>query len=144
MHDRRKRSDAAEPADPQCQARRLAGLCLWWRVRGVKTAHLRLLQLAIVDLDGEEPGQYDELLKKLSRTPGMLLIVCGNDNDIDEEIAIRELGVWLYLPGVSDTCNLSLLCGEAKQIVSRIDPEHKPGDRKPQTTVGRTQKRPQN
>jgi hypothetical protein len=33
---------------------------------------------------------------------------------------VRQLGAWLYLPGVVDSNNFALLCGEARHIAERL------------------------
>ena len=48
------------------------------------------------------------------------LIVCGNEGATEEEIWVRQLGAWMYLPGVTEGSNLSLLCSEARHIAERL------------------------
>jgi hypothetical protein len=78
------------------------------------------LQLAIVDLDGRPAGDFDDLLEVLGPAK-LLLLVCGNEGDADEEIRVRQLGAWLYLPGVVETSDVSLLCTEARHIAERLN-----------------------
>jgi DNA-binding NtrC family response regulator len=89
-----------------------------------KSAHAHIgrsfVHLAVVDLEGESPQSLRPLLEQLTRTGGLLVIVCGNEGDLDEEVWVRQLGAWLYLPGVVETSNLALLCGEARQIAERL------------------------
>jgi ActR/RegA family two-component response regulator len=87
-------------------------------------ASVLFLQMAIVDLDGQScangnAGEFDELLERLAPTK-LLLLVCGNEGDTEEEIKIRQLGAWLYLPGVVETSDVSLLCTEARHIAERL------------------------
>ncbi len=79
-----------------------------------------LVQLAVIDLDGPSAAAFRPLIEQLSAQNGLLSIVCGRDGDVQEEIWVRQQGAWMYLPGVADSSNVSLLCGEAKQIVERI------------------------
>lgn len=78
-------------------------------------------QLALVDLDhyGDTPAGFRDLAQTLSTTPGMLLVICGRELQPDEEIWARQLGVWLYLPGVSlqHGDELAELCQAAQQVV---------------------------
>jgi hypothetical protein len=60
------------------------------------------------------------VLEQLASQSGVLLIVCGNEGSVEEELWVRQRGAWLYLPGVVEASNLALLCGEAKQIVERL------------------------
>jgi len=79
-----------------------------------------LVQLAVVDLEGQPADAFRPVVDRLTATSGLLLIVCGNEGDIDEEVWVRQLGAWLYLPGVLDSSNIALLCGEAKHIAERL------------------------
>ena len=97
-------------------------------------AHYRrnFVQLAVVDLQSDYEGDLAELLEQFSSANGLLTIVCGSDCDMEEEIWVRQLGVWLYLPGVTDRTNVSMLCGEAKHVVERMHAAaHSPAQRKP-------------
>jgi len=79
-----------------------------------------LVQLAVVDLEGQPADAFRPVVSRLTSNKGLLLIVCGNEGDIDEEVWVRQLGAWLYLPGVLDSNNIALLCGEAKHIAERL------------------------
>jgi hypothetical protein len=80
----------------------------------------RFMQLAIVDLESDSSGEFQELVEHLSASLGLLTVVCGRNGDLQEEIWVRQVGVWLYLPGVTEGTNVSLLCGEAKHLVERM------------------------
>jgi hypothetical protein len=71
------------------------------------TAALRRtrFRLAWVDLDHPGPASsgFRDLCQTLAGTPGLLLAICGHVRDPQEEIWARQLGVWLYLPGISQT-----------------------------------------
>jgi DNA-binding NtrC family response regulator len=79
----------------------------------------RFAQLAIIDLPSDESGELTDLLDRLPAFGDLLTIVCGHENDMEEEIWVRQTGAWLYLPGVDDATDMGLLCGEAKRIVER-------------------------
>ena len=82
--------------------------------------------LAMVDLegfDGFTPDGYRQLAEQISHGGGPLMMVCGNEGDALEEIWARQLGVWLYLPGVDETCDLGMLCGEARKVNEKLRPE---------------------
>ena len=88
----------------------------------MRIAPRTFLQLAIVDLEsasGQRPAGFDPLLQQLAGTSDILLVACGNDGNIQEEIWSRQLGVWLYLPGVIDAEGMTMMCGEARQIAER-------------------------
>lgn len=96
-------------------------------------AHINrsFMQLAIVDLEGPQAATLRPVIERLAGgsgllAGGLLLIVCGNEGQIEEEVWVRQSGAWLYLPGVAETNNFALLCGEARQIAERLA---KPTDR---------------
>jgi hypothetical protein len=76
-------------------------------------------QMAWVDLDpyGTTSAEFRDLCQLLAGMPGLLLAVCGHASNAEEEIWARQLGVWLYLPGVSTALpeELALLCEQARQ-----------------------------
>lgn len=86
----------------------------------ISKQHRTFAQLAIVDLEGDLSGELHELLEQFSQASGLLTIVCGHEADMDEEIWVRQVGAWLYLPGVTEDTNVSLLCGEARHLVERL------------------------
>ena len=77
-------------------------------------------QLAIIDLESDEAGDFAQLVGELAASKSLLTMVCGNEENTEEEIYVRQAGAWLYLPGVSESSNLSLLCVEAKHIVTKM------------------------
>src|SRR3990172_10332985 len=79
-----------------------------------------LVQLAIVDLESPKADVFCLVVEQFTATSGLLLIVCGNEGEIEEEVWVRQLGAWLYLPGVVDTSNFALLCVEARHIAERL------------------------
>lgn len=82
--------------------------------------HRWLTQLAVVDLEAQPPESFRPLVEELTACSGLLSIVCGNEGDVKEEIWVRQRGAWMYLPGVADTSDVSLLFGEARQIAERL------------------------
>jgi ActR/RegA family two-component response regulator len=83
------------------------------------------IQLAVVDLQSvgtPDEGLYRELVEQLATgmTDGPLLIVCGAEEDAMGEIWSRQLGVWMYLPGVDDQSDVAMLCGEARNVVEKL------------------------
>jgi hypothetical protein len=47
-------------------------------------------------------------------------VICGNEGRPQEEIWARQLGAWLYLPGVVESDDVAMLCGEARQIAEQL------------------------
>lgn len=78
------------------------------------------IQLAIVDLESQPSGALRAVIERLATDSGLLVIVCGNEGRIEEEMWVRQAGAWLYLPGVTESSNFALLCGEARQIAQRL------------------------
>ena len=81
-------------------------------------------QLAFVDLDGFGAAPEEELrdlCQQLATAGGeLLLAVCGREGDGLQEIWARQLGVWLYLPGVTDSGGVAELCDEARGVVEQL------------------------
>ena len=79
-------------------------------------------QMAWVDLNhyGSTLSEFRDLCQSLVGTPGLLLAICGHAGDVEEEIWARQLGVWLYVPGLSTAPaeELSLLCAQARQTAT--------------------------
>lgn len=81
------------------------------------------LQLAVVDLDGAGgtvPTGFPELVEYLASVSDLLLVVCGHEGRPHEELWVRQLGTWLYLPGLEDGSELATLCGEARELAERM------------------------
>jgi hypothetical protein len=79
-------------------------------------------QMVVVDLEaagGTAPEPLKKLCERLARQKDLLLVLCGNASNAMEEIWARQLGAWLYLPGVVDDSDLSSLFEEAGQIARR-------------------------
>ncbi|MBX7073985.1 MAG: hypothetical protein K1X71_12630 [Pirellulales bacterium] len=81
-----------------------------------------LFQLALVDLASRNHVLHHALrdaAATLSQQSGALLVVCG-EGSADEEIWARQLGAWLYLPGVVEGGELASLFGEARELAARL------------------------
>ncbi len=77
------------------------------------------VQLAVVDLEHQPSELFRPLVQRLSSSNGLLLVVCGNEGQTDEEVWVRQHGAWLYLP-VVDGGNFTVLCSEALHIAERL------------------------
>jgi len=81
------------------------------------------IDLALVDLQSatsETEGRLRGLVQQLATRSGPLLAVCGKPDDITGEVWSRQLGVWMYLPGVDSQSDIALLCGEARAILKKL------------------------
>lgn len=90
------------------------------------------IQLALVDMQAVPLGEervFRALVEQLALRDGPLVAVCGNPNDSLGEVWSRQLGVWMYLPGVDSESDLSLVYSEARSIVEKLHGEKHPGDK---------------
>lgn len=85
------------------------------------------VHLALVDLQSvaaqEVESRFRNLVEQLASRGGPLLAVCGRPDDVMGEVWSRQLGVWMYLPGVEGDSDISLLCSEARKIVEKFEGE---------------------
>lgn len=81
------------------------------------------IDLALIDLQSAESGLQVELrslVEQLASRGGLLLAVCGTPDDTMAEVWSRQLGVWMYLPGVDSESDIALLCAEARNILKKL------------------------
>jgi DNA-binding response OmpR family regulator len=81
------------------------------------------VDLALVDLQSAPPAEETllrRLVEQLAARNGPLLAVCGKPDDTTGEVWSRQLGVWMYLPGVDSQSDIALLCAEARNILQKI------------------------
>ena len=79
-------------------------------------------QLVIVDVAnplGDRVNDTVELAEEFACRPGTLLVVCGSEDSVEEELWARQLGAWVYLPGVSSGDALVSLFAEARRVAER-------------------------
>jgi hypothetical protein len=94
------------------------------------------IQLALVDMQSVplvEERAFRTLVEHLAArngplVNGPLVAICGNPNDNLGEVWSRQLGVWMYLPGVDSESDLALVCSEARSIVEKLSGEKFCGD----------------
>ena len=81
-----------------------------------------VVRLAFIDL---EDGPLDTLVSLQELAADLLcmgcplLVVCGAEGDRQQEIWARQLGAWLYLPGMAGVEEMTQLCEEARSVVER-------------------------
>jgi hypothetical protein len=90
-----------------------------------QTAVKNRIGLAVVDLEDVESSNqepYRQLVQEIvNNADGIpLLVVCGPEEDLAGEIWSRQVGVWMYLPGVDDQSDIAMLCGEARNVVEKL------------------------
>ena len=79
-------------------------------------------QLVIVDIAhplGSRVNDTVEMAEEFAARPGTLLVICGSEESIEEELWARQLGAWVYLPGVSCGDSLVSLFAEARRVVEQ-------------------------
>jgi hypothetical protein len=89
----------------------------------IRQSFRQRIDLALVDLQpatGDYEQQLRGLVQQLSARGGLLLAVCGKPDDTSGEVWTRQLGVWMYLPGVDSQSDIALLCGEARNILKKL------------------------
>jgi hypothetical protein len=83
------------------------------------------IDLGLIDLQSAERMQVAPLrtlVEKLAHGRNApLLAVCGKPDDTTGEVWSRQLGVWMYLPGVDSQSDIALLCAEARGILQKIN-----------------------
>jgi hypothetical protein len=81
------------------------------------------MDLALIDLQSASAAQersLRNLVERLAARDGPLVAVCGKPDDTQGEVWSRQLGVWMYLPGVDGQSDIALLCGEARNILKKL------------------------
>ena len=77
-------------------------------------------RMAFVDLEkaGNKTKGFRNLCESIAQQPNLLLTICGSETDPQEEIWARQLGVWLYLPGVhlEHSDELTEICEQAQLV----------------------------
>jgi len=80
-------------------------------------------QMAWVDTDSfDDAADGEEICQGLAWMDHVLLAVCGREGDVQEEIWARQLGVWLYLPGlpIGQGAEIQMLCEQGLLLASRL------------------------
>jgi len=88
-------------------------------VEELRDAADRDFSLAIIDITtpvGGVMGDTVAIAEELAARPNTLVVICGSEDNVDEELWARQLGAWLYLPGVTDGDSLTSLCVEARRL----------------------------
>ncbi len=81
------------------------------------------LQLAVVDLQRSQlvPLEHlENLIENMARSGNTLLVVCGDEGNLEQEIWARQVGVWMFVPGIEDGSELKTLLGEAHCLAQQM------------------------
>ncbi len=68
---------------------------------------------------GERVNDTVEIAEEFASRPGTVLVVCGSGESVDEELWARQLGAWVYLPGVTGSDAFMSLFAEARRVFDR-------------------------
>lgn len=60
------------------------------------------------------------LVERLAERKDVLTVVCGRTSDSEEEVWARQLGVWMYLPGVAPESDLDPMLVAGREISVRM------------------------
>ena len=78
-------------------------------------------QLAFIDVGhAKDQSGLKDLGEHLSRSGDALVAICGDEAQPLEEIWARQIGAWLYLPGLAGREELSSLCTEARPVIEKL------------------------
>ncbi|MEX0936252.1 MAG: hypothetical protein WDZ59_00215 [Pirellulales bacterium] len=80
----------------------------------------------LLDIDQAAREHTYRLCERLVETQQPLLVICGHENQPHEEIWARQLGAWLYLPGLVETKEMTALAEEARLVVDKQYVIHAP------------------
>lgn len=103
--------------------RTLGDTAVYERRRRIAAGTVAPRPLALVDLQSTSIDQEPSLrglVERLASRGGPLLAVCGKPDDAMGEVWSRQLGVWMYLPGVDCQSDIALLCSEARSILEKL------------------------
>jgi DNA-binding NtrC family response regulator len=84
------------------------------------------VKLAIVDLERPstaESAKLRQFTAELAQAGGPLLVVCGAEGDAKQEVWARQLGAWLYLPGVAVDEAMAILSEQARFLIEKANSE---------------------
>jgi len=90
----------------------------------IRQAVRNRIDLALIDLqsaEGDLQADLRALVEHLASRGGSLLAVCGTPEDTFAEVWSRQLGVWMYLPGIDSESDIALLCAEARNILKKLE-----------------------
>jgi DNA-binding NtrC family response regulator len=88
-------------------------------LRSVVDSDFHLVITDIACPMGERVSDTVEIAEEFAGRPHTLVVVCGSGEGIDEELWARQLGAWVYLPGVTGGDALMSLFAEAQRVVER-------------------------
>lgn len=93
--------------------------------QAIRLAFRLKFHLAVVDLQSvadEEASRcdFEQLARDLAQNHVPLLVINGDPKNPLGEFAARQLGVWVYLPGLGDDVGLESMFREARLVTEKL------------------------
>jgi hypothetical protein len=88
-------------------------------IRSAIDGDYRLVLVDIANPVGNRVSDMVELAEEFAARPETLVVICGPEDGIDEELWARQLGAWVYLPGAIAGDGLVSLFHEAVRLADR-------------------------
>lgn len=84
----------------------------------LESGNIGMILIDIASAGDASLGARRRLVERLVKNKNALTVVCGRTSDLQEEMWARELGVWMYLPGVAPESDLDpmLLAGREASV----------------------------
>jgi hypothetical protein len=79
----------------------------------------RLVLVDVANPVSDRVSDVVELAEEFAARPGTLVVICGPEDGVDEELWARQLGAWVYLPGAIAGDGLVSLFQEAGRLADR-------------------------
>lgn len=100
-------------------------------MQAVRLAFRFRFHLAVVDLqsvadDETSRSEFEQLARDLAQNHVPLLVINGDPNNPLGEFAARQLGVWVYLPGLGEDEGLEEMFREARLATEKLARDSKP------------------
>ncbi len=92
--------------------------------------HLESGNVGMVLIDTASAGEASLearrwLVERLAENKNVLTVVCGRTSDSQEEVWARQLGVWMYLPGVAPESDLDPMLLAGREASVRLNQRQK-------------------
>lgn len=72
--------------------------------------------------------EFEQLTADLAQNHAPLLVVSGDPTDPLAEIAARQLGVWVYMPGFDGQTELDVLFRDAREATEKLNSKKRAGE----------------
>lgn len=76
--------------------------------------------MVLVDVASPPAEERRLLVECLAQSKDLLTVVCGRSNQPQEEVWARELGAWMYLPGVAPESDIDPILNDARIVTKKL------------------------